>query len=59
MGPVKHENKGLWVVIDEDGYPIFCAGWPEACHEHINDAVNYYQIEGAEKWVVREAKLII
>ena len=23
---VKHENNGIWVVLDEDGWPIYCAG---------------------------------
>jgi len=58
MKTVKHENKGIWIVIDENGYPIYCAGWPEACHEHINDAINNFQIEEAEKWKVREAKFV-
>ena len=58
MEALKHENKGIWIVIDENGYPIYCAGWPEACHEHINDAINNFQIEDAEKWKVREAKFV-
>lgn len=53
----KPENKGLWIVLDEDGWPIFCAGWPEACHEHINDAINEHDIDGAAKWKVRRAEL--
>lgn len=55
---VKHENMGLWVVLDEDGYPIFCAGWPESCHEHINEAINDFDIDGAAKWKVRRAELV-
>lgn len=55
---LKHENKGLWVVLDEDGWPIYCAGWPEACHEHINEAINDYDIDGAAKWKVRRAELV-
>jgi hypothetical protein len=49
----------LWVVWgppEEDGlrYPQFCAGWPEACHEHINDAINEHDIAEAVNWIVRE-----
>lgn len=55
---VKHENNGLWVVLDEDGWPIYCAGWPEACHEHINEAINEFDIDGAAKWKVRRAELV-
>lgn len=58
MEALKHENKGIWVVFDENGFPIFCAGWPEACHEHINEAISSFQIEDAEKWTVREAKIV-
>ena len=55
---VKHENKGIWIVLDEDGFPIYCAGWPEACHEHINEAINDFAIVGAARWRVRRAELV-
>ena len=55
---VKHKNKGIWIVLDEEGFPIYCAGWPEACHEHINEAINDFQIEDAGKWKVRRAELV-
>ena len=29
------------------------AAWEEAAHEHINDAITEYQIDGASEWVVR------
>lgn len=29
----------IWVVIDDQGQPTFSATWPEACHEHINEAI--------------------
>ena len=58
MTELKHENKGIWIVLDENGYPIYCAGWPEACHEHINDAINSFRVEDAEKWIVRQAELV-
>lgn len=45
----------LWLVIDENGYPIHCASYKEACHEHINDAINDFDIDGASKWRVIEA----
>lgn len=47
----------IWLVLDGKGGPIFCAGWPQACHEHINNAINEHGIEGAEKWTVRRAEL--
>ena len=52
------ELKHVWIVFDEDGYPVYCAGWPEACHEHINDAIISFSNEDACKWVVREAKVV-
>lgn len=45
----------VWIVLDEDGIPTFCAGWPQACHEHINDAINEHDIEHAGKWQVVRA----
>jgi hypothetical protein len=42
----------IWVCLDKDGYPVFTAGWKEACHEHINDAVLHDKLAG--KWVVRQ-----
>lgn len=53
-----HENRGIWIVLDEDGYPIYCAGWPEACHEHINEAINDFQIDGAEQWTVHQVEIV-
>lgn len=55
--PETPREKEIWLVLDETGEPIHCASWPSACHEHINDAINEHQIEGAEKWTVRQAKL--
>lgn len=44
----------LWAVIDRDsGGVVIAAGWPEACHEHINEAIAD-DIDGAGRWVVRE-----
>ena len=54
---LKHVNKGLWVVLDEEGWPIWCAGWPEACHEHINDALDR-GFDDAAKWKVRQAAVV-
>lgn len=48
----------IWVVLNEDDSPIFCAGWPEICHEYINDAINKYDLDGAGKWKVRRAEVI-
>jgi hypothetical protein len=33
----------------------FCAGWPQACHEHINDAISEHDIDEAGKWKVVRA----
>lgn len=52
------DEKRFWVVIDEDGEPCYCASWPEACHEHINDAINEHDLKEAAKWLVREAQII-
>jgi hypothetical protein len=43
----------IWIVVGEGGQPEYCAGWPEACHEHINDAIEQ-DITEAARWVVRE-----
>ena len=42
-----------WCVFDEDNQPAYVAGWREACHEHINDALQEHDIAEAAKWVVR------
>jgi len=42
-----------WVVINENGQPCHVAGWPEACHEHINDAINEHGLAEAKNWRVR------
>lgn len=49
------EIKPIWLVIDEGGYPIHCASYATACHEHINDAINDFDIEEAFNWKVIEA----
>lgn len=43
----------IWVVLGESGEPDYCASYPEACHEHINDAIEQGITEAA-RWVVRE-----
>ena len=47
----------LWVVIDEAGQPGYCASWPDACHEHINDAL-MGGYGAAARWVVREYGIV-
>ena len=42
----------IFVVIDEQGQPIFSATWPDICHEHINEALMHDHLDAA-KWVVR------
>lgn len=49
---VSEELSEVWVVQDETGQPVHCASWPEACHEHINDAINEHGIEEAKAWKV-------
>ena len=51
-------TKEIWIVMDENGYPIYCAGYSQACHEHINDAINDHDIEGAPHWKVQQAVLV-
>ena len=47
----------VWVVMSDDGIPVYVAAYPEACHEHINDAINEHRVAEAAKWVVRMAVL--
>lgn len=47
----------VWLVIDDAGQPQFSAGWPQACHEHINEALAM-DIDEARAWHVREAVLL-
>ena len=42
-----------WVVFDEDGLPVIACAWPEAAHEHINDALQEHDIQEAALWTVR------
>ena len=44
-----------WIVLDEDRVPIMCAPSKQMCNDHINDAINDFDIAEASKWVVREA----
>lgn len=55
---LESDPKEIWLVLDEKGWPIFCAGWQRACHEHINDAINEHDIDDAAKWKVRQAALV-
>jgi hypothetical protein len=41
-------------VISPDEGCIYSAPTEMQCHEHINDAINEWDIEGASKWVVRQ-----
>ena len=40
----------IHVVIDDLGEPCFSASWPNACHEHITDAIE--MIPEAKTWRV-------
>jgi hypothetical protein len=46
------ELSDVYVVLDESGAPVYVAAWPEACHEHINEALDM-DLEFAAMWVVR------
>lgn len=47
----------VWLVVDDDGDPQFSCGWPQGCHEHINDALSL-GLDAAKHWHVREAVLM-
>ena len=47
-----NEPAEIWVVIGEYDQPVFSATWPDACHEHINEALMDGDLDAA-KWVVR------
>jgi hypothetical protein len=44
----------IHAVIDENGRLSHAAVTRQMAHDHINDAITEHDIEGAEKWVVRE-----
>ena len=44
-----------WLVLDEDRVPIMCAPAKQMCNDHINDAINDFDIAEASKWIIREA----
>lgn len=45
----------IFVVLDEEDQPIYCASHASMCHEHVNDAINKYGLFYAAKWRVRSA----
>lgn len=47
----------VFVVLGEMGIPVFCAAYPQACHDHISDAIVEHEIHSAGLWVVREYTL--
>lgn len=46
------ESSEVFIVQDEVGLPIYCASYAQACHEHIDDAINEHGIEEARAWKV-------
>lgn len=46
----------VYVVIDEDGDPIFASTTRDSCHQHINAVINASAdgTSDAGQWVVRE-----
>ena len=58
LGPERDDlPSAVFVVLDELGIPVFCAAYPQACNEHISDAIVEYEIHSAGLWVVREYTL--
>lgn len=47
----------VFVVLNEMGIPVFCAAYPQACNDHISDALVEHEIHSAGLWVVREYTL--
>jgi hypothetical protein len=47
----------VFVVLDEMGIPVFCAAYPQACNDHISDAIVEREIHSADLWIVREYTL--
>ncbi|MGL4650619.1 MAG: hypothetical protein ACRC1H_14520 [Caldilineaceae bacterium] len=47
----------VFVVLDEMGIPVFCAAYPQACNDHISEAIVKHNIHSAGLWVVREYTL--
>lgn len=50
----------FWAVVEPSGFVNYTAQYPEACHEHINDAINDaeasdFEINEAVQWKVRPA----
>lgn len=46
------QNTEYWLVIDAQGYPVHCASYKDACNEHINDAINEFDLDEAKQWRV-------
>lgn len=40
-----------WVVICDEGRPVYIADYKQACHDHINMVIEHHEV--AAKWVVR------
>lgn len=49
--PAQPVNPVAYAVFDGNE-PVYCASYSTACQEHINDAINEFHVEGAEKWRV-------
>lgn len=58
MKPPKLAGQEVWIVLDENMEPVYCAGWREACHEHINEAISEHDIPGAGSWRVVKAVVV-
>lgn len=47
--PVAEEPK-WWLVIDETGEPTYGSTFRSMSNQHINDALDHHEIEGAKDW---------
>jgi len=45
----------IWVVLKDKKYPVYCASYEAACHEHINDVINDFDLEEPKRWTVHMA----
>lgn len=43
----------IWCVVDDLGNICHSASWPQAAHDHINEALQEHGLDEAATWVVR------
>lgn len=52
IAKLNKEKPVCYAVIEPSEYVNFTAEWPEACQEHINDAINEHGFLEANYWKV-------